>query len=50
VVLTKRDLTEIFVALRALVDGTDPMEANRVHSVGIAMTLTRAIQREGDEP
>lgn len=45
--LTRGDLVEIFVALRALVNGTDPDEANRAHAVTVAYVVAEAIEREG---
>ena len=51
VVLTKADLELIFIDLRALIDGTDALEANRAHAVDIAVTITRALERaSGGEP
>ena len=51
VVLTKADLELIFIDLRALIDGTDALEANRAHAVDIALTITRALERaSGGEP
>jgi hypothetical protein len=47
VVLTRVDLERIFGALRALVDGTDPVEANRSHVVDIAITIGNALERGG---
>jgi len=45
VVLTRIDLERIFVSLRALIDGTDALDANRAHAVDIAITITRALER-----
>lgn len=45
VVLTRRDLVRIFVDLRALIDGTDELDANRAHAVDIAVTVTQALER-----
>lgn len=45
--LTRGELIEIFVALRALVNGTDPDEPNRAHAVTIAYVVAEAIEREG---
>jgi hypothetical protein len=47
VVLTRTDLAGIFVALRALIDGTEPLEVNRSHAVDIAVTITHALERGG---
>jgi hypothetical protein len=50
VVLTKADLNRIFVALRALISGTAQLEPNRAHAVDIAVTITRALERNyGDD-
>ncbi len=50
VVLTKADLERIFVALRALISGTAQLEPNRAHAVDIAVTITRALERNyGDD-
>jgi hypothetical protein len=50
VVLTKGDLERIFVALRALISGTAQLEPNRAHAVDIAVTITRALERNyGDD-
>jgi hypothetical protein len=48
VALSRADLERIFVALRALVDGTEPLDANRSHAVDVAMTITHAIERGGN--
>ena len=48
VVLTRTDLERVFVDLRALIDGTDPLDANRAHAVDIAVTISQAIEREGE--
>ena len=45
VVLTRADLERIFIDLRALIDGTGPLEPNRAHAVDIAITLTHALER-----
>jgi hypothetical protein len=51
VVLTREDLECIFLDLRALIDGTDPLDVNRAHVVDIAITITRALERAtGGEP
>lgn len=50
VVLTKADLERIFVALRAMISGTAQLEPNRAHAVDIAVTITRALERNyGDD-
>ena len=50
IVLTKADLERIFVALRALISGTAQLEPNRAHAVDIAVTITRALERNyGDD-
>ena len=50
VVLTRADLERIFVALRALIRGTAQLEPNRAHAVDIAVTITRALERNyGDD-
>ena len=45
VALTRRDLERIFLDLRSLIDGTDPLEVNRAHAVDIAVTITQALER-----
>jgi hypothetical protein len=45
VVLTRPDLERVFRALRALINGTDPLDANRSHAVEIAVTVTHALER-----
>ena len=45
VMLTRGDLERILTDLRALVDGTEPLEPNRAHTVDIARTVVRAIER-----
>ncbi|MCP3857141.1 MAG: hypothetical protein GY713_10830 [Actinomycetia bacterium] len=47
VVLTRDDLERVFVALRALIDGTDPLDTNRAHAVEIAVTVAEALERGG---
>lgn len=49
VVLTRLDLERIFVDLRALIDGTDVLDANRAHVVDIAVTITQALERGSGE-
>lgn len=46
VVLTRRDLERIFLDLRALIDGTGALDANRAHAVDIAVTITQALERD----
>jgi hypothetical protein len=46
VALTRGDLERIFSDLRALIDGTTKLEANRAHAVDIAVTIARALERE----
>jgi hypothetical protein len=45
VVLTREDLAQVFVALRALVNGTAPDEPNRVFATEVV--VTRALERDG---
>jgi hypothetical protein len=45
VVLTRRDLERIFIDLRALIDGTDALDANRAHAIDIAIAITQALER-----
>ena len=45
VALSRGELERIFLDLRALIDGTDPLDANRAHAVDIAVTITRALER-----
>jgi len=45
VVLTWHDLERIFGDLRALIHGTAKLEPNRAHAVDIAVTITRALER-----
>ncbi|MCA9604948.1 MAG: hypothetical protein KC619_05115 [Myxococcales bacterium] len=49
VVLTRDDLARVFVALRALIDGAAALDANRAHAVEIAVVVTRALERAGDD-
>ncbi len=44
---TKGDLERIFSDLRALIEGTDRLDANRAHVVDIAVTIAHALEREG---
>ncbi len=46
VALTTTDLRRIFVNLRALISGTDPLEPNRAYTVDIAQTIAQAIERD----
>jgi hypothetical protein len=46
--LTRDETAEVLVTLRALVDGTEVDEANRAHTVTIAIIVTRAIDRGGE--
>lgn len=48
--LTRDDLVEVLAALRALIAGTEPDEANRAHAVTIASVVAEAIDREGGGP
>jgi hypothetical protein len=45
VVLTRDDLERIFLDLRALIDGTEELDANRAHAVDIAVVITEALER-----
>jgi hypothetical protein len=46
VALTRFDLERIFRDLRALINGTVALDANRAHAVDIAVVLTQALERE----
>jgi hypothetical protein len=46
VVLTRLDLERVFLDLRALIDGTGPLDPNRAHAVDIAITITQALERD----
>jgi hypothetical protein len=46
VALTRFDLERIFRDLRALINGTAALDANRAHAVDIAVVLTQALERE----
>lgn len=46
VVLSREDLMQVFSDLRALIDGTAPLDVNRSHVVDIAGVMIRAIERE----
>jgi hypothetical protein len=45
--LSHGDLIQIFTALRALVNGTEPDEPNRAHAVTVAYVVAEAIERAG---
>ncbi len=45
VALTRAELSRLFRTLRALIAGTDELDANRAYAVDIAVVLTRAIER-----
>ena len=45
VVLTRADLEQIFIDLRALISGTDRLDPNRSFAVDIAVAITHAIER-----
>lgn len=45
VALTRTELSRLFRTLRALIAGTDELDANRAYAVDIAIVLTRAIER-----
>lgn len=51
VVLTRSDLERIFLDLRALIGGTEPVDPNRAFAVDIAIAITHAIERDfpGDD-
>jgi hypothetical protein len=48
--LDRSDLARVVVALRALIDGTEPDEPNRAHAVTIAYVVADAIERAGGTP
>ena len=48
VVLARADLERIFINLRALIGGTDPVDPNRSFAVDIAIAITHAIERESE--
>lgn len=50
VALTRPELTRIFEALRALIAGTEPLEANRAYAVDIAIAIAQAIERNEGGP
>jgi len=43
--LDRDELTPVVVALRALINGSDPDEPNRAHAVTIAYVVADAIER-----
>jgi hypothetical protein len=45
VVLTRDDVERIFLDRRALIDGTERLDANRAHAVDIAVVITQALER-----
>jgi hypothetical protein len=45
-VLTRDDLERIFIDLRALIGGTEPVDPNRAYAVDIAIAITHAIERD----
>jgi len=45
--LDRDELPRVVVALRALVDGSEPDEPNRAHAVTIADVVADAIERTG---
>jgi hypothetical protein len=47
VALSRQDMVRIMRALRALIDGTDPLEVNRLHIVEIAVIIAQAMDRGG---
>jgi hypothetical protein len=49
VAMTQRDLVRIFHDRRALNDGTDALDPNQAHAVDIAVTLTKALERNRSE-
>jgi hypothetical protein len=50
VVLTRADLERIFKSLRTLIAGTGEVDPNRAFAVDIAVTITRALERDtGDD-
>jgi hypothetical protein len=42
---TRTDLERIFIDLRALLRGTDELDANRAHAVDIAVAITQDLER-----
>ena len=47
--LDRDELALVVVALRALIDGTEPDEPNRAHAVTIAYVVADAIERTGEQ-
>ena len=47
--LTRDELVDILLALRALISGTEADEPNRAHAVSIAHVASTAIDREGGD-
>ena len=47
VALTRQDVERIFVDLRALISGSDELEANRALAVDIPVTIAWALERDG---
>ena len=45
--LDRDELALVVVALRALIDGSEPDEPNRAHAVAIAYVVADAIERTG---
>jgi len=46
--LDRDELALVVVALRALIDGSEPDEPNRAHAVTIAYVIADAIERTGE--
>lgn len=47
--LTRAELTDVMLSLRALLTGTSSDEPLRVPVLTIAVMVTRAMEREGDQ-
>ena len=47
--LTREQLARLFIALGALINGTDQIEPNRSHAVSIALVMRDAIRNTGGE-
>lgn len=45
VLLDREEVVRVFIDLRAPIDGTDALEANRAYVVDIATVLARALER-----
>ncbi len=43
--VTRRDHERIFLDVRSLIDGTDPLDVTQAHAVDIAVTITQALER-----